>query len=260
VGHWALPDDQAAQLREFLLRGGFLMVDDFHGDQPTITFQRMEGVCRQHEQSLPGPSDRGSRKFQPDLSHDLRFKRSFPGGRLAIPLQRRTYEAGETGKNPHWRAIFDDKGRVMVAICHNMDLGDAWEWSDDARYPEKWASLSIASRMNYFIYDLSTETEPDITAMHRTEQFETDPLPESGTLAVGRVCHVPDAAHEAVGLVHGGTYSRDAALSSRDFSLPSNVSFIAYAALTRMPAGMDVLCRHPACLSVSSARSFSTLI
>ena len=34
VGHWALPDDQAAQLREFLLRGGFLMVDDFHGDQP----------------------------------------------------------------------------------------------------------------------------------------------------------------------------------------------------------------------------------
>src|SRR6202167_183899 len=32
VGHWVLPDDQAAQLREFLLRGGFLMVDDFHGD------------------------------------------------------------------------------------------------------------------------------------------------------------------------------------------------------------------------------------
>src|SRR6516162_9592123 len=34
VGHWVLPDDQAAQLREFLLRGGFLMVDDFHGDEP----------------------------------------------------------------------------------------------------------------------------------------------------------------------------------------------------------------------------------
>src|SRR5580693_3992199 len=34
VGHWLLPDDQVAQLREFLLRGGFLMVDDFHGDEP----------------------------------------------------------------------------------------------------------------------------------------------------------------------------------------------------------------------------------
>src|ERR1700675_4136469 len=34
VGHWALTDQQAAQLREYLLRGGFLMVDDFHGDEP----------------------------------------------------------------------------------------------------------------------------------------------------------------------------------------------------------------------------------
>src|SRR5271165_5076105 len=34
VGHWNLPDNQAAQLRDFLLRGGFLMVDDFHGDEP----------------------------------------------------------------------------------------------------------------------------------------------------------------------------------------------------------------------------------
>src|SRR5579862_7473757 len=31
VGHWELPDKEAAQLREYLLRGGFLMVDDFHG-------------------------------------------------------------------------------------------------------------------------------------------------------------------------------------------------------------------------------------
>jgi hypothetical protein len=68
---------------------------------------------------------------------------------------RRTYEAGETGKTPHWRGIYDDKGRLMVAICHNMDLGDAWEWSDDPRYPEKWASLAYRIAMNYFMYDLT---------------------------------------------------------------------------------------------------------
>jgi len=67
----------------------------------------------------------------------------------------RTYEAGETGKVPHWRAIYDDKGRVMVAICHNMDLGDAWEWSDDPRYPEKMASLAYRIAINYFTYDLT---------------------------------------------------------------------------------------------------------
>jgi hypothetical protein len=66
-----------------------------------------------------------------------------------------TYENGPTGKPEHWRAIYDDKGRVMVAICHNMDLGDAWEWSDDPRYPEKWATLAYKIAMNYFTYDLT---------------------------------------------------------------------------------------------------------
>jgi hypothetical protein len=40
----------------------------------------------------------------------------------------------------------DDRGRVMVAICHNMHLGDAWEWADDPRYPEKFASLAFRFR------------------------------------------------------------------------------------------------------------------
>ena len=66
-----------------------------------------------------------------------------------------TYEAGETGKEPHWRCIRDDKGRIMVAICHNMDLGDAWEHSDNPEYPEKYASLAYRIAMNYFIYDLT---------------------------------------------------------------------------------------------------------
>ena len=66
-----------------------------------------------------------------------------------------TYEKGETGKVPHWRGIYDDKGRVMVAICHNMDLGDAWEHSDEAQYAEKWAGLAYKIAMNYFVYDLT---------------------------------------------------------------------------------------------------------
>jgi len=48
---------------------------------------------------------------------------------------------------PHWRCIRDDKGRIMVAICHNMDLGDAWEWADDPRYAENGRRWRIASRL-----------------------------------------------------------------------------------------------------------------
>ncbi len=39
-GHWNLPDDQASQLRDYLLRGGFLMVDDFHGTLEWNNFKR----------------------------------------------------------------------------------------------------------------------------------------------------------------------------------------------------------------------------
>jgi len=65
----------------------------------------------------------------------------------------RTYE--KDGYDPHWRAIYDDQGRVMVAICHDMDLGDAWEWSDDPRYAEKFAGLAYRVAVNYWIYDLT---------------------------------------------------------------------------------------------------------
>jgi hypothetical protein len=156
VGHWALPDDQAAMLREFLLRGGFLMVDDFHGDQP------YHGVYSEWQVFLAS-----IRKVFPDRQiedlpdddpifhtvYDLADRFQVPGWQWY--RSGRTYEAGETGKTPHWKAIYDDKRRVMVAICHNMDLGDAWEWSDDPRYPEKWATLAYRIAVNYFVYDLT---------------------------------------------------------------------------------------------------------
>ena len=47
---------------------------------------------------------------------------------------------------PHWRAIYDDKGRIMVAICHNMDLGDAWEHSDEAQYQGKVGFARLPDR------------------------------------------------------------------------------------------------------------------
>ena len=53
------------------------------------------------------------------------------------------------GFGAQWRGIYDDKGRLMVAICHNMDLGDAWENSDDPRYPEPFAALAYRIAVNY---------------------------------------------------------------------------------------------------------------
>ncbi|MBZ5575900.1 MAG: DUF4159 domain-containing protein [Acidobacteriia bacterium] len=156
VGHWALPDSQAAQLREFLLRGGFLMVDDFHGDQPyhDVSSEWQVFIASMAKVFPDRPIvdiQNSDAIFHTVYDLDDRFQ--VPGWQWY--RSRRTYEAGETGKIPHWRAIYDDKGRVMVAICHNMDLGDAWEWSDDPRYPEKWATLAYQIAVNYFMYDLT---------------------------------------------------------------------------------------------------------
>ena len=64
-----------------------------------------------------------------------------------------TYEYD--GYDPHWRGIYDNKGRLVVAIRHDMDLGDAWEFADDPRYDEKFAALAFRIVSNYVVYSMS---------------------------------------------------------------------------------------------------------
>ena len=59
------------------------------------------------------------------------------------------------GVDPHWRGIYDDRGRIMVAICHDMDLGDSWEHADNPAYPQKYSALGIRIGVNYVTYAMS---------------------------------------------------------------------------------------------------------
>jgi hypothetical protein len=59
------------------------------------------------------------------------------------------------GVEPRWRGIYDDNGRIMVAICHNMDLGDSWEHADNPEYPEKYSALGIRIGVNYIVYAMT---------------------------------------------------------------------------------------------------------
>jgi hypothetical protein len=155
VGHWNLPDNQAAQLREFLLRGGFLMVDDFHGSEEYRGLNEWQVFLTNIRKVFPDRQIVDIPNNDPIFHtvYDLDQRFQVPGWQWT--RSGRTYENGETGRPEHWRAIYDDQGRVMVAICHNMDLGDAWEWADDPRYPEKWATLAYKIAVDYFIYDLT---------------------------------------------------------------------------------------------------------
>lgn len=147
VGSWDLSDSQASKLRAYLLRGGFLMVDDFHG---TLEWQIF---LRSIERVFP---DRPITEI-PDndpIFHtlwDLDQRFQVPG--LQFVYTHRTYE--KDGTDPKWRAIYDDQGRIMVAICHNMDLGDSVEHSDNPRYPERYSAEGMRIFLNYVIYAMT---------------------------------------------------------------------------------------------------------
>lgn len=147
VGHWELTDLQAKRLREHLMRGGFLMVDDFHGTAEWAIFiDSMKRVFPDRQiVDLPDSDP----IFH--IVYDLDGRYQVPGEGAA--MRGVTYE--QDGYNAEWRGIYDDKGRVMVAICHNMDLGDSWEHADNPEYPEKYSALGIRIAVNYISYAMS---------------------------------------------------------------------------------------------------------
>jgi hypothetical protein len=154
VGHWDLTDAQCKRLREFFDRGGFLMVDDFHGTQEWEIF--MASMTR----IFPELTQAGGTRQIVDLEnkeaifhiiYDLDERFQVPGT-VNYPFNK-TYEYD--GYEAKWRGIYDDKHRLMVAICHNMDLGDAWEWADSPHYPEKYTSLAYRIGINYIVYSMT---------------------------------------------------------------------------------------------------------
>ena len=140
VGQWYLSDAEAILLREYLDRGGFLLVDDFWGAQEWAIF--MESMVR----VFP---DRPIVKVPNE--HELMHVHYDLHQRIQIP-GRNGHRPGTT---PHWRAIFDDEGRVVVAINFNMDMGDAWEHADDPWYPQPMTALAYRFALNYVIYSMT---------------------------------------------------------------------------------------------------------
>jgi len=147
VENWSFTDAEATRLREFLLKGGFLMVDDFHGTADWESFLRGMHMV------LPDRPIEDLDDSDPifHVLYDLSDRFQVPGEQYVNT--GRTYE--KDGYVPKWRAIRDDKGRIIVAICHNMHLGDAWEWADSPEYPEKFASMAFRIGLDYIMYGMT---------------------------------------------------------------------------------------------------------
>jgi len=147
VGYMTLSDEEAARLREYLLRGGFLIADDFHGPYEWARFENeMRKVFPDRQIVEADINDPIFHCF-----YDVNEKMQVPG--VHYVETGVTYEKG--GYTPHYRGIYDDKGRLMVMISYNVDLGDAWEWADIPEYPEKFSSMAYRLGINYIVYSMT---------------------------------------------------------------------------------------------------------
>jgi hypothetical protein len=148
AGHIILGDDEAAILRRYLLGGGFMMVDDFWGQAEWDGFYR--AIKQVFPEREPVDLARSHPMFHAvfDLQDDL----SLQTPNIMFAMRNRDtgitweddHEGGDT-RDIHFRAIFDDKGRMMVLICHNTDNGDGWEEEGS----DPWFFSTFSEKKNY---------------------------------------------------------------------------------------------------------------
>ena len=154
AGWWDLSDRETQRLREYLLRGGFLVVDDFWGEEQWRVFRdTMQRV-------MPDRPITDIQETDPIMHvlYDIAEKdRTFiPGSRHLVRGEDGSVEIHQPeGTSPAWRALSDDSNRVAVAVNFNTDVADAWEFADAPEYPEKMTSLAYRYGINYVIYAMS---------------------------------------------------------------------------------------------------------
>lgn len=148
VGYMSLSEPEALGLREYLLAGGFLVIDDFWG---TIEWRNFE---REIQRVLPGHAIVDLPPGHPILSTFYEIDEI-----LQVPAMGRGLDGGPTwerdGYHPALKGIYDDRGRLMVVINWNTDLGDAWEWADNPFYPLHYSSFAYRLGINMIIYGMS---------------------------------------------------------------------------------------------------------
>ena len=148
VGDMALSDAEVNGLRDYLESGGFLVVDDFWGSWEWANF---DSEIRRVLPEYP--------IVEVPLDHPIFHMVYNIGEVIQVPNVNQGARGGPTweqdGYEPHVRGIFDDKGRLMVVINWNTDLGDAWEWAERPEYPLKYSTFAVEMGINFIVYGMS---------------------------------------------------------------------------------------------------------
>ncbi|RPH60727.1 MAG: DUF4159 domain-containing protein [Acidobacteria bacterium] len=154
AGSMWLEEEEVGQLRNYLLKGGFLWIDDFWGSRAWDNWSEQIGRV------LPP----GQYPII-DIPHDhVIFRTLFEVERIpqipSIQFWRQSSgsisERGQDSAEVHFRAITDERGRIMVLMTHNTDIADGWEREgEDPRYFYAFSPDSYAVAINVMMYMMS---------------------------------------------------------------------------------------------------------
>ena len=154
VGTIQFSDEEVESLRAYLLKGGFLTVDDFWGtpawEQWATEIGRVLPPSRYPIVDIP--NDHAIMHTLYDVK-DIEQVSSIQfwtrsGGNVS--------ERGPDSTNPNHRGIVDEKGRLMVVMTHNTDIPDTWEREgENQEYFDRFSPAGYAIGVNTVLYGMT---------------------------------------------------------------------------------------------------------
>ena len=155
VGTARFTPEEGARLRAYFAKGGFLWVDDFWGEWAWAQWtEEIQKILPRPEYTMADvPISDAMLATLYEMDHipqitNIRFWRQSGG--------RTTSERGAETATPHLRAIRDAKGRILVLMSHNTDVGDSWEReTEDIEFFYKFAHDGYALGINVFVHAMS---------------------------------------------------------------------------------------------------------
>jgi hypothetical protein len=146
-GFMELSDEEAARLREYAARGGFMFFDDFWGEA------EWQNVTEQMKKVFPEYEAKELALTHPVFHSYLDIEEVVQVPNIFNAQRGVTHEKG--GVTPYYMGIENKDGRLVAFFARNSDLGDAWEWINDSRYPVRYGLAAYKVGINVVIYAMS---------------------------------------------------------------------------------------------------------
>jgi hypothetical protein len=137
VGFMRLSEPEIRRMAQYLLRGGFLIVDDFRGERELSSFKYQ------------------MKRVFPDRALE-ELPRTHPIWTCFYDISKLTMEPPYSEfLTPEYYGMSDDQGRLMMVVDYNNDISEYWEWSDDPMMPIDESNEAYKYGVNYVMYALT---------------------------------------------------------------------------------------------------------